>query len=231
MDERDGLGSSRHWHWRDVNNRPARRFEAVPNHRQSFPGSPVVHGTWRSKCQAAEGRFTLVDLVRWLVLSRPVTPTSWRSAPLAAVPCRQLAKPPIRILAVSPVQAFRAACRAGHRLSTLPTGHVSGLSGMPILSGIRPADQPPRSPETLAHRALRETLIAFPAQFPRPSSSVSNQAGGWPEANPIDSAIAPTAGRQTTSAQPGQRLPPKVHRTANALCFRVASIHAEYLPK
>ena len=178
MDEWEGVESSPRWHWRGNNNRPARRFEAVPNHRQSFPGSPVVHGTWRSKCQAAEGRFTLVDLVRWLVLSRPVTPTSWRSAPLAAVPCRQLAKPPIRILALSSARAFCAAYRAGQRLPVLPTGRASGLSGRPILSRIRPTDQPPRSPGTLAQSANRETLIAFPARFPTPSSSVSNQAGG-----------------------------------------------------
>ncbi len=105
--------------------------------------------------------------------------------------------PPIRILALSPAQAFCAACRASHRLPAVPTGRASSLPGRPILSRIRPTDQPSRSPGTLAHRVLRETLIAFPARFPRPSSSVSNQAGGWPEANPIDSAIAPTAGRQT----------------------------------
>ncbi len=64
-----------------------------------------------------------------------------------------------------------------------------------IISQIRPTDQSPDSPGMFARRALRETLIAFPARFPTPSSSVSNQAGGWPEANPIDSATAPTAGR------------------------------------
>ena len=94
-----------------------------------------------------------------------------------------------------PATAFRDAYRARHRLPVLPTGRVSGLSGRPVLSLIRPSEQRLDSPETLAHRALRETLIAFPARFPTPSSSVSNQAGGWPESQSIDSAVTPTAGQ------------------------------------
>ena len=116
---------------------PARRSEAVPDHRWNFPGSPAVHDTWRSKYQVAEGRFTLADLVRWMVLPRPVTQASWRPAPLPAGPCRPMATPPIRILALSPAQAFRAACRAGQRLPVPPTGRANSLPSRPILSPIR----------------------------------------------------------------------------------------------
>ena len=53
-----------------------------------------------------------------------------------------------------------------------PTGCHAG----PVLSPIKPSEQPPRFPGTLAHRALCETPITFPAWFPRPSSSVSSRA-------------------------------------------------------
>ena len=105
-----------------------------------------------------------------------MTPTSWRSAPLPSVSCRQMATPPITILALSPALAFRAACRAGHRLPVPPTGRASGMSGRPVISQIRPFGQPPKSPGTLAPRALRETPITFTAWLPRPSSSVSSRA-------------------------------------------------------
>ena len=101
MDEWEGVESSPRWHWRGNNNRPARRFEAVPNRRWSFLGSPVAHDPWRSQCQVAEGRFTLADLVRWMVLPRPMAPTHWRSAPLPAVRCRHMATPSRRIMALS----------------------------------------------------------------------------------------------------------------------------------
>ena len=53
-----------------------------------------------------------------------------------------------------------------------PTGCQAG----PVLSPIKPTKQPPRFPGTLAHRALRETPITFPARFTRLSSSVSSRA-------------------------------------------------------
>ena len=56
------------------------------------------------------------------------------------------------------------------RLSA-PTGCQAG----PVLSPIKPTEQPPRFPGTLAHRALRETPITFPARFTKPSSSVSTR--------------------------------------------------------
>ena len=190
--------------------------------------SPTVHGGVNAKLP--RGAHT-----GWLGfvagLGKPRGTPSWRSAPLPAVPCRQMAMPPIRILALSPALAFHAAYRAGHRLPALPTGRASSLPGRPILSQIRPADQPPRYPETLAHSTPRETPIVFPDRFPTPSSFVSNQAGAPPVAKPTDSAITPTAGRQTTSTQPGQRLPPKVLRTADAPVFRATSVRSEYLPK
>ncbi len=192
--------------------------------------SPTVHGGVTARLP--RGAFTLADLVRWMVLPRPVTQASWRSAPLPAVPCRPMATPPIRILALSPAPAFRDAYRARHRLRVLPTGRASSMSGSPIPSRIRPTDQPPRSPGTLAHGATRDIPIAFPARFPRPSSFVSSRGRGQPEAKcqPTPPLPPPPDGN-STSAHPGQRLPPKVHRTDNALCFRAASVRAEYLPK
>ena len=165
-------------------------------------------------------------------MPRPVTPTIWRSASLPAVPYRQMATPPIRILALSPAPIFRDVCYAHQRLRVLPTAHVSGLPGRLVPSRIRPTDQPPRSPGTLAHGATRDIPIAFPARFPRPSSFVSSRGRGQPEAKcqPTPPLPPPPDGN-STSAHPGQRLPPKVHRTDNALCFRAASVRAEYLPK
>ena len=110
-------------------------------------------------------------------MPRPVTPTSWRSAPLPAVPCRQMATPPIRILALPQRRLFamHIAPAIGSRCCRLAVSAVCQAG--PFFPGSGPADQPPRSPGTLAPRALRETPITFPARFPRPPSSVSSRAG------------------------------------------------------
>ena len=46
-----------------------------------------------------------------MVLPRPMAPTSWRSAPLPAVPCRQVNTPPIRLRALSRVGFLRCLLR------------------------------------------------------------------------------------------------------------------------
>jgi len=138
-----------------------RRFRITGGASPAAP-SPMIHGEVNAKLP--RGTFTLADLVRWLVLLRPVTPISWRSASLPAVPYRQMTTPPIRILALSPAPVFRDACYAHQRLRVLPTGRVSGLPGRPILSRIRLSEQLPKSPRTLARSTTRD----IPNSLPRP---------------------------------------------------------------
>ena len=130
-------------------------------------------------------------------MPRPVTQASWRPAPLPAVPCRQLATLPIRILALSPAQAFRAACRVGQRLPALPTGRASSLSGRPHSL----SEQADRSTTEVSRNARSRCAPRNPNNLLRPVSrtisSVSSRGGAPPVAKPTDSAITPTAGRHT----------------------------------
>ena len=115
-----GIGEMPRTDRRDVS-----RLVGITGGASSAALPPTVHGGVTARLP--RGAFTLADLVRWLVLASLVTPPSWRSAPLPAVPYRQMATPPIRIFALSPAQAFRAVNRARYRGPVLPTGHVPAV--------------------------------------------------------------------------------------------------------